>query len=124
MPSRGYEVKAAANNVILAMQSIAACLTLLLEVNCYCKKSPAWMCSIHSCWQQSLFAAPEIDVSLGCRRPDCHETKIVTLQSALSQELLVPLMTDNDVKIDIAIFAAMNLGLVLTIICNGNAIEA
>ena len=33
-------------------------------------------------------------------------------------------MTDNDVKIDVAGFAALSLGLVFTSTCNGDAIEA
>ena len=40
------------------------------------------------------------------------------------QELLVPLVTDTDVKIDVAGFAALSLGLVFTSTCNGDAIEA
>lgn len=40
------------------------------------------------------------------------------------QELLVPLVTDTDVKIDVAGFAALSLGLVFTSTCNGEAIEA
>ena len=40
------------------------------------------------------------------------------------QELLVPLVTDTDVKIDVAGFAALSLGLVYTSTCNGEAIEA
>lgn len=43
---------------------------------------------------------------------------------SLLQELLVPLVTDTDVKIDIAGFAALSLGLVFTSTCNGEAIEA
>ncbi len=41
-----------------------------------------------------------------------------------AQELLVPLVTDTDVKIDVAGFAALSLGLVFTSTCNGDAIEA
>lgn len=40
------------------------------------------------------------------------------------QELLAPLVTDTDVKIDVAGFAALSLGLVFTSTCNGDAIEA
>ena len=40
------------------------------------------------------------------------------------QELLVPLVTDTDVKIDVAGFAALSLGLVFTSTCNGEAIDA
>ena len=40
------------------------------------------------------------------------------------QDLLVPLVTDTDVKIDVAGFAALSLGLVFTSTCNGDAIEA
>ncbi|KAL0029326.1 hypothetical protein WJX79_010455 [Trebouxia sp. C0005] len=45
-------------------------------------------------------------------------------QKAEVQELLVPLVTDTDVKIDVAGFAALSLGLVFTSTCNGDAIEA
>lgn len=36
----------------------------------------------------------------------------------------MPLVTDTDVKIDVAGFAALSLGLVFTSTCNGDAIEA
>ena len=50
--------------------------------------------------------------------------RLDTCLAAALQELLVPLVTDNDVKIDIAGFAALSLGLVFTSTCNGDAIEA
>ena len=36
----------------------------------------------------------------------------------------MPLVTDTDVKIDVAGFAALSLGLVFTSTCNGEAIDA
>ena len=36
----------------------------------------------------------------------------------------MPLVTDTDVKIDVAGFAALSLGLVFTSTCNGDAVEA
>ena len=52
--------------------------------------------------------------------PPCTAAK----PSLAPQELLVPLVTDTDVKIDVAGFAALSLGLVFTSTCNGEAIEA
>ena len=54
----------------------------------------------------------------------CHAIHFLKNYEHALQELLVPLVTDTDVKIDVAGFAALSLGLVFTSTCNGDAIEA
>lgn len=54
----------------------------------------------------------------------CHAIHRLKNYECELQELLVPLVTDTDVKIDVAGFAALSLGLVFTSTCNGDAIEA
>lgn len=64
-------------------------------------------------------------IYLDCIDFEAHQEQLLCdTVTCSTQELLVPLVTDTDVKIDVAGFAALSLGLVFTSTCNGEAIDA